>query len=367
MNIVVGSKALQKFGYNRREPLDVDVWIDMEDIWLKGEQGIDEVLMPSEIMDIVPNERGYATPDAVYTIKCSHFGWDIKWEKTKKDILWLKSKGCKLIPELYTALVDHWKEEHGNKDFLSLSKNKDGFFNDHVTYVYDHDYLHELVAHPNEPTYNKCLKDGEQVLVDKNKFENMVFEDKIRMFKEEIAVIASERWLINPYWQGKVNWVKAWELSLQKTITNLTKNWATDFIVLNLEHFCKPDYSYFKHLISKVGDDNMSAREELVAKLLPVSEEAETSMAALLYLMAEGDVCFNGDAENMLAELGYEHIHQEGGGEGGSEYCEGVFKLDDKLYEVNYSYYSHNGCEYDYIEDTIREVKPVVKTVTVYE
>lgn len=54
-------------------------------------------------------------------------------------------------------------------------------------------------------------------------------------------------------------------------------------------------------------------------------------------------------------------------GEGGSEYCYGVFKLDDKIYKAEYSYYSYHGNEYDDIAYSLREVRPVEKTITVYE
>lgn len=63
----------------------------------------------------------------------------------------------------------------------------------------------------------------------------------------------------------------------------------------------------------------------------------------------------------------YKHLQQEGGGEGGSEYCYGVFEFDGKVYKAEWSYYSHMGCEYDDIVDTLREVKPAKKTITVYE
>ena len=77
----------------------------------------------------------------------------------------------------------------------------------------------------------------------------MPFEDQIRMFREEIAVISMERWLINPYWKGKISWYKAHMLSLEKTVTTLTKGWASYFIVENIEHFVRPEYGYVKHLM----------------------------------------------------------------------------------------------------------------------
>jgi hypothetical protein len=63
----------------------------------------------------------------------------------------------------------------------------------------------------------------------------------------------------------------------------------------------------------------------------------------------------------------FEHIQQEGGGEGGSEYCYGIFKLNDKYYKAEYSYYSYNGHEYEGICESLIEVFPVERLVTFYE
>lgn len=71
--------------------------------------------------------------------------------------------------------------------------------------------------------------------------------------------------------------------------------------------------------------------------------------------------------EEYLESIGYKHLEQEGGGEGGAEDCHGVFSFKGKIYRGCYSYYSYNGHEYDYIESTLQEVKPVEKTIIVYE
>ena len=105
---------------------------------------------------------------------------------------------------------------------------------------------------------------------------------------------------------------------------------------------------------------------------------ATESLAELVYFMCSGDIeeCvpWNGgyedwkkDCKKFLEDIPYTHLEQEGGGEGGSEYCYGVFQLGDKIYRAEYSYYSYNGHEYDYILDTLEEVKPVEKTITTYE
>lgn len=63
----------------------------------------------------------------------------------------------------------------------------------------------------------------------------------------------------------------------------------------------------------------------------------------------------------------YKWIEGLTGGEGSGEYCWGVIRFKGKYYKAEWTYYSYNGCEYDDIISTIREVKPVEKLITVYE
>lgn len=69
----------------------------------------------------------------------------------------------------------------------------------------------------------------------------------------------------------------------------------------------------------------------------------------------------------VYAEFGVEQVEGQYGGEGEGEYCYEIIKVKDKYYRASWSYYSYQGCEYDWIEDTIQEVKPVEKTIIVYE
>lgn len=376
MNIIVGSTALQKFGLNRSLPVDIDYWTDQAETDLTG----DVKIIPNEVLRLVDSLGGVATPDSIYTIKCSHAVYDIFWQKTKLDILWLKSKGCKILPNLYQALVEYWKEEHGNKDFLSLAQNKTEFFTGNVTYVYDHDYLHELVAYPNRPVYESVLKDNQEVLIDKDKFFKLPFPQQVRMFREEIAVIACERFLINPHVRGKVSWFQAYTMALRKTVTTLTKGWASEFIVMNLEHFHKPDYSYFEYLIETIEGIKFMSKNVDMKVFKELQEELNgVNMDDIIYALCESDIWILGDqlegdypkrkdkVNFILEKYGYKHLEQEGGGEGGTEYCYGVFELNGKIYKAKYSYYSYDGHEYDGIENTLKEVKPVEKVVTVYE
>ena len=129
---------MHRWNMSPRKPIDVDIFVP------EGQQPppgkFDIIYIPRSLYEKIPTDKeSFVTMDAIYTIKCSHLGWDIKWNKHAKDVLWLKNKGCRLIPELYDAFVNHWRETNGNKPFLSLYKTKSNFFNDKVTYVYDHD------------------------------------------------------------------------------------------------------------------------------------------------------------------------------------------------------------------------------------
>lgn len=59
------------------------------------------------------------------------------------------------------------------------------------------------------------------------------------------------------------------------------------------------------------------------------------------------------------------HIEQEGGGEGGSEYCYAVIKVDGVFYKVEYNYASYDGFNWDYAEVSV--VNPVERLVVFYE
>jgi hypothetical protein len=283
--ITVGSTALAWWGLTKRVN-DLDLWLEEGEHYEDSDNVRADVgYFPKKIIDLVPTTKGYATIDALYTIKCSHLGWDIFWTKHVSDALLLKASGARILPELYQQLLAFWKVKHGNKDFLSLNKDKDAFFNDAVTYVYDHDYLHELVAFPNVPMYTHCLKDGEQVLIDKDKFDLMPFEDKVRMFREEISVIAAERWLIPPKVCGKVSWYEAYKYALRKTVTALTKNWATEFIVLNLEHFTSPRWEYFSHLLQTLPEGEKVMSNIDLAPFQEIATNLGQSVDRLIYLM----------------------------------------------------------------------------------
>jgi len=391
MQIIVGSAALEHFFISPRKAKDIDIWIDNPCVVVAAYAREDAKIQPVELLTEVGkycNMIHYglyvALPDAVYTIKLSHAEYDIHWEKTISDIIYLKQKGCKVIPELYSKLKAHWKTIHGDKAFLSLKKTKSEFFDDYVPYEYDHDLLHEIVAKDGIPVYTKLLKDNQEVMLNHTLFLTLPKEEQLRLFREEIYVIALERWIIPS--KFRIPKVVAYRKALKKTITNLTKNWATQFILDNIEHYVRMDgadwYNNFLNYIGKVNDmhsiikkvkDKASelgiADSEVEGMLthseLQNEEPKEDSDWHKKYPQYFEDAVKAYKFSEFLKSIGYNYI-EGAGGEGQGDWAHSVIELEGKLFRSDYSYSSYDGYYIDDVWDW-QEVQKKTKEVVAYE
>ena len=249
MKVLVGSNAARLWIPEFRIGKDIDWWSTEV---VDGEN-FDTCVIPQNILKLVEEGSligGVATLNDLLTIKLSHLSYDILWKKHLNDYLVFKKHGAQINQELYIALQEYWKEVHGNKNFLSLYKTKDKFFDDYVVKEQEHDHLHELVSYPNNPIYTLCLKDGEDVAIDYKKFLSLTFEQRVRMFREEVNVIATERWLIPTKDSGKITFREAYSKSLHKTVTALTKGWASQFMCENIEEFIRPKRKEVEYMFS---------------------------------------------------------------------------------------------------------------------
>lgn len=381
--IIIGGKALG------RNSGDTDFWVP-EGTKIELYSFHDYSVIPSEIMGAFSSkskELGVATLEDMMAIKMSHMPWDIQWWKHAQDVLWMQSKGIIANHHLYQKLIQYWEVEHGTKTNLSLYKTKDEFFNDAVVKHFEHDYLHQLVAVNGFPVYTRCLMDDQEVMIDQDKFFRLSLHDQVRMFKEEIAVIALERWII-PAIVGKkgltgscnqITIERAWQKALHKTVVNLTKGWASRFIIENLLEFTKP----LSHDMLTVLD-TLDMKESYMENKMTLKELVELIKSN--FPIEDVDGWFLDNRRSSDTEITDEEIIEEfveylstseilleaswvvsqvGGGEGGSGYCESVLLLGDTYYKVVYAYYSYHGFDFDGAEVSV--VKPVEKTVIVYE
>jgi hypothetical protein len=183
--ILMGSRAIrQHFPDFPREPRDTD-YIGVRP----------ELSMRRSEYHLIPAFENYPhttlTPDDLYTLKCSHSFWDIKWEKTMFDIDFLKGKGCSLKQDLFDKLYRHWCDVHGEPKRSNLSMSSGEFFDNAVSCPHDHDHLHTIIN--PVPTYTLVLADGAEVDVSEEKFNALSDEQKLDLVREECYVMGYER------------------------------------------------------------------------------------------------------------------------------------------------------------------------------
>lgn len=245
--LIVGSVAAKHWFSDWREPKDVDAFTDKDQIDVSMITDCDlkgDIFWDERLRDPI-HTGGVATPDELYTIKHSHAYWELKnnsWGKHMADLLDLKRRGAKLIPEWHDVLYKVWEDLHGKKQ-VDLTQESDEFFTDAVKRIYDHDSIHHSVAYtPGKPIYDECLKDGKSVQMDMAKVWAMPHERIVQMFREEIYVTALERLVIpNDY---KYSPGAAYQWALRRTITSLTKGKSAQFIVSHFDEFHAPDLNY---------------------------------------------------------------------------------------------------------------------------
>lgn len=235
--LIIGSTAIRHhFPDFPREPHDIDMWAREYPTHLGAQIDRRVDRFWDDRLAFIPTGDNYATPDQIYTMKVSHAPWEIHdtWRKHMHDIVWLKQRGARLNYLLHDTLYPIWEDLHGKKR-VNLNQESGAFFTDAVVRIYDHDSIHDTVAHYDRPLWMDVLKDGQDVAMDMNKVWNLPWVKQVQLFREEIYATALERWMIpNDYrFSAKVAYLWA----LRKTITSLTKGRSATFIIDNYETF----------------------------------------------------------------------------------------------------------------------------------
>lgn len=228
--VLVGSKAAKLWFDDYREPKDTD-WLCDEIVKSSKEEEFHyHQGNPGTIWLIENYHRGVPNPDVLYTLKFSHCFWNIHWQKTMFDIEFFQSKNAQLIPELFELLYTGWENIHGPKR-VNLNQTGEDFFNEYVEREYLHDDLHKAISYYDEPLYTKINKSNSEVSVSEELFNKLSFDDKIKVCREEIYVIALERYLIPKAFA--ISKKTAYMGACKLVLTRLTKGWFPKFIAEN--------------------------------------------------------------------------------------------------------------------------------------
>jgi len=190
--------------------------------------------------------------DVYYTMKMSHrfLKNSPHFKKTIDDIEVLREAGAKIPDELqdWYKRLEARTYDYGHP---KLNQNKENFFNtEGVTYTYDHDSLHEAVKIWEKPAYTYFIKDGEEVLCDKEKFQKLPYATQLSAVVEESMVLALERCLV-PFGFATLE-REAFLMALEKVCTSITSGWFRDFAWENYKNAVK----YF----DSFGDGTLTKR-----------------------------------------------------------------------------------------------------------
>ncbi len=256
--LIYGSTALKHWFPNfSREPSDLDIitYTNKEN-FNKGSYYSKHISPNTEVYYINAfeyvlkyntNDR-FVDPNFLYTIKVSHAEYNIRWDKTMHDIIFLKEHGCTLDIALYNLLVKEWSVIHRAKK-VNLDKSVDEFFTKQVTRVYNHDKLHQHFAFYDKPLHESIRPDLSKAWCSEELFNNLCHEDKIRCCLEEIYVVATERFYLNgiPPRTAKLR-------SIKQLITTMTTGWFCLFMIENFKELLSyPEVHYRNKLMELVN------------------------------------------------------------------------------------------------------------------
>jgi len=132
------------------------------------------------------------------------------------------------------------------KEYRRLSKTRawtlkgmtrEEFFGDNVKYYQDHDSVHKAIAfEPGVPSYTYMQEPGSEVECSRSLWLNMTEQQRLNCVKEEMAVIAIERFIAPLYFNDKfeeLNKNRALRISLYKLLTTLSSGWFRDYVVIH--------------------------------------------------------------------------------------------------------------------------------------
>lgn len=204
----------------------------------------------SEIVQVLNFHCRLPALDVLYMLKMSHryLKDSPHFLKTMKDIRKMREMGCTILPEWQEFYEERMRDTY-TYNHPSLKVGKGEFFDSEKTGVvqkYDHDSIHEAVAHLDKPAYT-YFTTGE-VWSDMNIFETLPERVKLLAVLEESLVLAAERsQLAFPECKIDLNW--SFNKALEKVCTSITSG--------RFREYSWDNYDKVQEMYSEIGKDYM--------------------------------------------------------------------------------------------------------------
>lgn len=212
----------------------------------------------------VEGEFEIAPVEVLYSIKKSHIHKQVNFQKHIKDYHFLKNR--KVDDSAIEEITKKRKTETDirlKSRFPKLNKKYDVFVKesqDVLKRVFDHDDLHRIVAYYDEPIYMSLQKGDNQVWCEKDIWEQLSFDDKIKCVLEEVYVITLERKIVPMLYQkhGLITKENAVEWAIIRTYTTLSSGWFSQFIIDNyFEIKNNVNYDFLDNFFEELDKENV--------------------------------------------------------------------------------------------------------------
>ena len=182
----------------------------------------------------------YATPEILFSLKKSHIHFPLKFKKHINDYCFLSNElnSDDVLKDITKIAFLETENRLGKLKTPSLMKTTKSFFGQSTNFVksyFIHDEMHEMVAHYDEPIFNRMLESKNSVNCLKSLWNNFSFEDKCKCVLEEAYVIALERKILPSLFGGQpfLTSTESIEWSLMRICTTLCSGWFRQFATDN--------------------------------------------------------------------------------------------------------------------------------------
>lgn len=266
MNLLIGSRALDYWntGFKCREEADVDI-ISKEPI-----EGAEHHKW--ELLNNYKLAR-YTSPDhtVVFNSRVVHVVCLLGLAIVKRSHLWRDLGFGKHITMYHKHLAKYMKSaEPWDLDLLkerteqtmkrfpqqgpNLNQTVEQFFDDAVTKVYDHDFLHSLFAYQEQPMYTRLQRDSSKAWCCEDLWNGLTHIEQLQCVAEETYVIATERFMVPKDWKYPMK--LAYNKALDKVCTTLCKGWFRDFSI-----------NHYPELLQMMDENKFLGVKEKLSKL----------------------------------------------------------------------------------------------------
>ena len=182
-----------------------------------------------------------------FAIKRAHIFYPIQW---RKHIEWIHFALAKFPKRLKWDIAEMHQDPLALEVFLgrkeelaglkgipgahiNLNMRNEEFFADEsggmiVKRQFNHDAIHERIAFPGRPLYERFKYDQTKARLERSLFEAAPMATQLRLVREEVMAIAIERYLL-PGRIPRTELQEAYWLALERVSTTLAKGWFRTF------------------------------------------------------------------------------------------------------------------------------------------